>query len=115
MDTLKDKKIMHPAIIPLMAISAGVIVANIYYNQPILKEIKHAHSRLNTIYMTTYFIGAAIGTYFGLLSWKLGQWGLSTTQMLVWNFAALLIVIISEQLNRKKAAKRLSEKPIQQQ
>jgi len=55
-----------------------------------------AHSRLNTIYMTTYFIGAAVGTYFGLLSWKLGQWSLSTSQMLLWSGIALLIVIISK-------------------
>lgn len=61
---------------------------------------EHAHSRLNTIYMTTYFIGAAIGTYFGLLSWKLGGWDFSTTQMLIWSFIALAIVVVSERRNR---------------
>ena len=63
---------------------------------------EHAHSRLNTIYMTTYFIGASIGTYFGLLSWKLGGWDLSTWQMLLWGLAALAVVMISEKRNSKK-------------
>ncbi len=31
-----------------------------------------AHSRLNTVYMTAYFMGAGIGTFFGLLSWSAG-------------------------------------------
>jgi predicted MFS family arabinose efflux permease len=65
-----------------------------------------AHSRLNTIYMTTYFMGAAVGTYFGLLSWNLGGWNLSTWQMLLWGVGALVVVILSEKVNirhRKKA------------
>jgi predicted MFS family arabinose efflux permease len=61
-----------------------------------------AHSRLNTIYMTTYFIGAAIGTYFGLLSWKYGGWELSTWQMLIWGLGALAVVMLSEKSNKKR-------------
>jgi predicted MFS family arabinose efflux permease len=57
---------------------------------------EEAHSRLNTIYMTTYFIGGSAGTYFGLLSWRLGGWGLSTWQMLLWGFIALIVVMISK-------------------
>jgi predicted MFS family arabinose efflux permease len=56
---------------------------------------EHAHSRLNTIYMTTYFIGGAIGTFFGVLAWRLGGWELCTWQMLLWGCIALLIVYFS--------------------
>ncbi|WP_291906888.1 MFS transporter [Chitinophaga sp. CB10] len=57
---------------------------------------EHAHSRLNTVYMTTYFIGAAIGTGFGLLSWKMGGWNMATWQMLLWSLIALTIVAVSQ-------------------
>lgn len=66
---------------------------------------EHAHSRLNTIYMTMYFIGGAVGTYFGLFSWKFGGWSLSTYQMLLWSGIALLIVIVSETVTRRRTLK----------
>ncbi|WP_430612801.1 MFS transporter [Flavobacterium sp. JP2137] len=56
---------------------------------------EQAHSRLNTIYMTTYFIGAAVGTFFGLWSWKIGNWNMATSQMLLWSGIALLLVYLS--------------------
>jgi predicted MFS family arabinose efflux permease len=56
---------------------------------------EHAHSRLNTIYMTTYFIGGATGTFFGVLAWHLGGWELSTWQMMLWGFIAVSIVWFS--------------------
>ena len=48
-------------------------------------------------------IGAAIGTYFGLLSWKTGGWNLSTWQMLLWGAIALTIIIVSEKQNARRA------------
>lgn len=57
---------------------------------------EEAHSRLNTIYMTTYFIGGATGTFFGLLSWKLGGWQMALWQMLLWSLIALAIVMLSK-------------------
>lgn len=62
---------------------------------------EQAHSRLNTIYMTTYFIGAAVGTYFGLLSWKIGNWNMATWQMLIWSGIALVLVFLSYRSTKK--------------
>lgn len=56
---------------------------------------EQAHSRLNTVYMTTYFTGAGIGTFFGLLSWSLGGWQFALLQMLLWSLVALFIVWLS--------------------
>ena len=52
-----------------------------------------ANSRINTVYMTSYFIGGAIGTLAGVLSWTYGGWQLVTTQLLIWSTMALFIII----------------------
>lgn len=57
---------------------------------------EEAHSRLNTVYMTTYFIGAGVGTLFGLISWTYGGWTFALLQMLVWSGIALSIVFVSQ-------------------
>lgn len=54
-----------------------------------------SNSRINTIYMTTYFIGGAIGTSAGLLCWKLGGWNWVTWQMMIFSLAALGIILKS--------------------
>lgn len=100
---------VFPFSIPVLVISIffldiGVQATQITNFTRIYSLHEHAHSRLNTIYMTTYFIGAAVGTYFGLLSWKLGKWDLSTLQMLVWSCLALIIVVVSERTSRRKQA-----------
>ncbi len=55
-----------------------------------------AHSRINTVYMTTMFIGGAIGTYAGVLAWTMGGWALVSWQLLVWTLLALALVIASQ-------------------
>ena len=52
-----------------------------------------AHSRINTIYMTSYFVGGALGTFVGLQCWKYGGWSLVVWQMLVWSLLALGIIL----------------------
>ncbi len=87
-------------IISIFFLDIGVQATQITNFTRIYSLHEHAHSRLNTIYMTTYFIGAAIGTYFGLLAWKLGGWDMATWQMLLWSILALLAVVISEWVTR---------------
>jgi len=48
-----------------------------------------SHSRINTVYMTSFFIGGALGTFIGVLCWQYGGWTWVTTQMLI--FAVLII------------------------
>ncbi|MEH1793395.1 MFS transporter [Nostoc sp.] len=52
-----------------------------------------SNSRINTVYMTTYFIGGAVGTSIGLLCWNLGGWNLVTWQMLVFTLIGFLIIV----------------------
>ncbi|MBN3879206.1 MULTISPECIES: MFS transporter [unclassified Nostoc] len=52
-----------------------------------------SNSRINTVYMTTYFIGGAVGTSIGLLCWNLGGWNLVTWQMLVFTLLAFLVIV----------------------
>jgi len=52
-----------------------------------------SHSRINTIYMTAFFIGGAIGTSVGLFCWQHGGWNMVTWQLLLWAFLALVLVI----------------------
>ncbi|GAB3781988.1 MFS transporter [Spirosoma horti] len=51
-----------------------------------------AHSRINTVYMTTYFLGGAIGTFVGIQCWAWGGWSMVTWQLLIWSTLALLVL-----------------------
>jgi predicted MFS family arabinose efflux permease len=52
-----------------------------------------SHSRINTIYMTSFFVGGAIGTSVGLFCWQHGGWNLVTWQLLLWAFLVLILVL----------------------
>ncbi|MDZ8087395.1 MAG: MFS transporter [Nostoc sp. DedQUE12b] len=52
-----------------------------------------SNSRINTVYMTSYFIGGAVGTSIGLLCWHLGGWNLVTWQMLVFTLLGFIVIV----------------------
>jgi predicted MFS family arabinose efflux permease len=56
------------------------------------------NSRINTVYMTSYFIGGAIGSLAGVLSWTYGGWQLVTTQLLIWSLFAFLLILSGKKL-----------------
>ncbi|MEH2420457.1 MAG: MFS transporter [Nostoc sp.] len=52
-----------------------------------------SNSRINTVYMTSYFLGGAVGTSIGLLCWHLGGWNLVTWQMLGFTLLAFFMIV----------------------
>lgn len=57
-------------------------------------------SRINTVYLTIYFLGGAIGTFVGAQCWKWGGWGLVTWQMLLWCAIAMIIVLTANRIHK---------------
>ena len=60
-----------------------------------------ANSRINTVYMTSYFIGGALGAYISIQFYNAGGWSWSSSFMAVLAVMAILNVVIS----RRKAVK----------
>lgn len=58
-----------------------------------------SHSRINTIYMTSFFTGGALGTLVGIFCWKFGGWTWVNLQMLL---SAVLILGLLINEKRKK-------------
>ncbi len=59
-----------------------------------------SNSRINTIYMTCYFIGGATGTAAGLYCFHKGGWSLATWQMMAFVVAILIILIVNLRRNK---------------
>jgi len=53
-----------------------------------------AHSRINTVYMTAYFLGGSIGTFAGVQCFHMGGWPLVTWQLLAWSAGALVLALV---------------------
>jgi Arabinose efflux permease len=60
-----------------------------------------SHSRINTIYMTAFFTGGALGTLIGIFCWKYGGWLGVNLQMLL--FAVVILwLLLKEKRNSPK-------------
>lgn len=80
-------------IIAVLLLDIGVQATQVTNVAIIYTLDESANSRINTGYMTSYFIGGAIGTLAGVLSWKLGGWPVVTWQLLLWAVLALLVAV----------------------
>lgn len=63
-----------------------------------------SHSRINTIYMTLFFAGGALGTLAGILCWQFGGWNWVMAQMLL---SALGIIWLLAKEKRAFSQKKL--------
>jgi predicted MFS family arabinose efflux permease len=60
-----------------------------------------AHSRINTVFMTSFFVGGAIGSFAGVLCWGWGGWTLVCAQILVWILIAIAIAALNYRAARR--------------
>lgn len=80
-------------IITVLLLDVGVQATQVTNIATIYTLDATAHSRINTAYMTTYFIGGALGTFVGIRCWDAGGWPVVTWQLLLWCIACLVIAV----------------------
>lgn len=61
-------------IVGVILLDLGVQTAQISNQTRIYSLPAHLHSRLNALYITSYFVGGAIGSYLGSIGWNHWQW-----------------------------------------
>jgi predicted MFS family arabinose efflux permease len=60
------------------------------------------HSRVNTIYMTLFFSGGALGTMIGLVLWQWGGWSMVCIQMFCFALGVVLLLFKERNSLKKK-------------
>lgn len=96
-------------IVAVLLLDIGVQATQITNIATIYSLDETAHSRINTVYMTSYFLGGATGTLAGVQCWRMGGWPLVTWQLLAWSVAALAVVLYGY---RVQSLQRLNTAPI---
>lgn len=80
-------------IIAVLLLDVGVQATQVTNIATIYTLDQSANSRINTVYMTSYFIGGAVGTLAGVICWKAGGWPMVTSQLVLWSLLAMATVI----------------------
>lgn len=96
-------------VIAVLLLDVGVQATQVTNLATIYTLDDTAHSRINTIYMTTYFLGGAIGTFAGVTCWRLGGWAMVTWQLLAWSLVAFLLAVTGY---RQKSKQKHNEEQI---
>ncbi len=78
-------------VIGVILLDMGVQATHISNQALILALRPEARNRLNTVYMVTYFLGGAAGTFFASQAWKYYKWDGVTAMGLILATMALLI------------------------
>ncbi len=89
-------------IVAIILLDVGVQGAQVANASRIYGLDKESGSRINTVYMTSYFLGGASGTAIGLFCWSHGGWSMVTGQMIVCSILAFLTIIIGGKILAKK-------------
>lgn len=80
-------------LVAVLLLDVGVQATQVTNIATIYTLDESANSRINTIFMTSYFLGGAIGTFAGVQCWRIGGWQMVTWQLLLWSCLALVIAL----------------------
>jgi predicted MFS family arabinose efflux permease len=80
---------LYTRIVVVLLLDMGVQTTQLTNLSTIYQLDEKAHSRVNTLYMTTCFVGGMLGTLTGLACWNLGGWDLVILQLLALSLAAM--------------------------
>ena len=86
--------------VTVMLLDIGVQATQVTNIAVIYTLDEKANSRINTVYMTSYFIGGALGSYIAIQFYQLGGWGLSTTFMAVLALVAIANVVLTKRFSK---------------
>jgi predicted MFS family arabinose efflux permease len=100
--------LLWPQNVPALAIAVflldiGVQATQVNNLTQIYGLDETAHSRINTVYMTTMFLGGAAGTYGGVLAWNFGGWPLVCCQLFLWAALALALLLFRLRSEKERA------------
>ena len=82
-------------LVSVLLLDIGVQATQLINIATIYTLDEKANSRINTIYMTSYFIGGALGTFIGVQCWKYGGWSLVTLQLIAFSLFAFVVAWFS--------------------
>lgn len=82
-------------IVATLLLDIGMQITQVNNLAQIYRLDESAHSRINTFFMTCFFLGGAAGTAAGVAAWHAGGWPLVGWQLLLWCALALLVTIVS--------------------
>ncbi|MGB7401573.1 MAG: MFS transporter [Arcobacter sp.] len=86
---------LYAFIVATLLLDIGVQAIQINNLSQIYGLDEKAHSRINTAYMSSMFVGGSIGTFIGVLCWEKGGWDLVTLQLLTLAIISLGIIVYS--------------------
>ncbi|KMQ65303.1 MFS transporter [Chryseobacterium sp. FH2] len=82
--------LLWAALVAVLLLNLGVQAVQVTNVAVIYTLDETAYSRINTVYMTSYFLGGALGTYSGLFFWQWGQWSAVCLQLLIFSLVGFI-------------------------
>lgn len=89
-------------IIGIVLIDIGLQGVHISNQTRVYSMLPEARNRMNTVYMSFSFLGTALGSAYGLLLWKIGEWHAVTLGCILLAVFALIVYGATYQSKSKK-------------